>query len=161
MPAGRTRRRTGSALAPAGFARRPFVAVALAALLVVASVAAAHAQEAKPTGSSHTRAYVAMGTGLALTGLSFVFAEQADRNYDDYLTETDPDAIEDAYQATLRSDRIAAGTLIAGQAALVLGIYWRFLHHPDDESANEAPRWGVRPRIDADGAAGLALDVRF
>ena len=154
MPAGRTRRRTGSALVPAGFAL----------LLALLAPGTARAQDDAPPSSppakpSHTRAYVALGTGAALTGLSFVIAEQADRDYAAYLAETDPSRLEDSYQKAKRGDRLAAGVLIAGQAALALGIYWRFLHHPR-EAHTRSPAWGLAPRMGPDGA-GLAVDVRF
>ena len=171
MPAGRTRRRTGSALGSAGFARALVLVFGLVSAslagLVVPPPPAALAQndevtEPPPTGRSYTRAYVAMGTGLALTGLSFVLAETADQKYEEYLAETDPGRIEDIYQETLTADRLSAAALIAGQAALALGIYWRFLHHPgEDDERNDAPRWGVRPRFDEEHGPGLALDVRF
>jgi len=154
MPAGRTRQRIASALGPAGFA---CLLVVLAAL---APARPARADDAPATHPSYKRAYIAMGAGAALTGLSFVLAEQADRDYEDYLTETDPALLEDAYQKAKKKDRLAAAALIAGQAGLVLGIYWRFLHHPDDDAKSTSPSWGVRPRFDEDGA-GVAFDVRF
>lgn len=157
MPAGQTRRRIRSALAPAGFAFLAGLAVA------VAPPPPARADSAPATPApSYTRAYVALGAGAALTGVSFVLAEQADRDYARYLAETDPARLEDAYQAARRNDRLSAATLIAGQAGLALGVYWRFLHRPGGHAALQraAATWRVAPRFAPDGA-GLAIDVRF
>ncbi|MEO6461477.1 MAG: hypothetical protein ABIP29_00185 [Candidatus Eisenbacteria bacterium] len=153
MPAGRTRRRTRSALVPAGF-------VLLALLL---GIAPAGAQDATPSSTrpSYTRAYVALGAGAALTGASFLLAERADRDYERYLAETDPLRLEDAYQKAKRGDRLSAAALIAGQAGFALAVYWRFLHHPRQAREQTAPTWGVAPRVGPDGSAGVALDVRF
>jgi hypothetical protein len=139
-------------LVPAGF-------VLLLALLAPGR---ASAEDAAPAanGPSYTRAYVALGAGAALTGLSFVFAEQADRDYARYLAETDPARLEDDYQRARRGDRLSAASLIAGQAGFALGIYWRFLRHPREAGARTMPTWGVTPRLDSAGA-GLAVDVRF
>lgn len=152
MPAGRTRRRTRSALVPAGL-------VLSFALLVPART---HAQDAAPSSPapSHTRAYVALGAGAALTGASFLLAEKADRDYARYLAETDPARLEDAYQQAKRGDRLSAAALVAGQAGFALAIYWRFLHHPREARAQSTPSWGVTPRIGS-GSAGLILDVHF
>jgi hypothetical protein len=154
MPAGRTRQRIASALGPAGFA------CLLVLLTALAPARPARADDAPAAHPSYKRAYIALGAGAALTGLSFVLAEQADRDYEEYLTETDPALLEDAYQSAKKKDRLAAAALIAGQAGLVLGIYWRFLHHPEDDAKSTSPSWGVRPRFDEDGA-GVAFDVRF
>ena len=153
MPAGRTRWRTGSALVPAGF-------VLLAALV---GPAPARAQDAAPSSPdrSYTRAYIALGAGAALTGASFLIAEQADRDYERYLAETDPSRLEDAYQKAKRGDRLSAAALIAGQAGLALAVYWRFLHYPREAQERSAPTWGVAPHVGRDGSAGVALDVRF
>lgn len=156
MPAWRSSRRTGSALAPAGFA---FLLVALAACVVPA---AARADAPAP---SYTRAYVALGAGAGLTITSFILAGRADAAYERYLAETDPARLEDAFQDAKRLDRISAAALIAGQAGLALGVYWRFLRHPRPEAnlgveAAPAPTWSLAPRATADGI-GIAVDVRF
>lgn len=153
MPARRTRWRTGSALVPAGF-------VFLAALL---GPAPARAQDAAPSSPrpSYTRAYIALGAGAALTGASFLLAEQADRDYARYLAGTDPARLEDDYRSAERGDRLSAAALIAGQAGFALAVYWRFLHHPRQAREQRTPTWGVAPRVGPDGSAGIALDVRF
>lgn len=165
MPAGRPSRRTGSALAPAGFAfpgAGPVAAALLALALAVAPGSAAAEEPAPaPAPPSRTPAYIALGAGAALTVASFVVAEQADRDYERYLAETDPARLDEAYDAARRKDRLAAGTLIAGQAALAFGIYWRFLRRPRAAALESAgPRWGVAPRVGPAGA-GIAVDVRF
>ena len=151
MPAGPTSRRRSSALAPAGF-------LFLAAGLVLG--AAPRDARAAESGRSHTRAYIALGAGAALTGASFLLAESADREYERYLVETDPARLEDRYDTARRLDRLSAGTLIAGQAGLALGLYWRFLHHPRDAQSSLTPAWSVGPYGGADGP-GLMVDVRF
>ena len=150
MPAGPTSRRRSSALASAGFL---FLAAGLGPGAPGEARAAEH-------GRSHTRAYVALGAGAALTGASFLLAESADREYERYLVETDPTRLEDRYNAARRLDRLSAATLIAGQAGLALGLYWRFLHHPRTAQAPLAPAWSVGPYGGADGP-GLMVDVRF
>ena len=150
MPAGRTSRRNRTGLVAAGFV----------CLGVLSFAGPAGAQSPAPSSRSDTRAYIALGTGLSLTGLSFVLAEKADRNYARYLAETDPARLEDDYQAARRMDRMSAASLIAGQAGLALGVYWRFLHHAGEAGVRTTPTWGVTPQLGPDGA-GLALDVRF
>jgi hypothetical protein len=152
---------------PAGFVfpgKRPLArAAAFAGIAVALFAPPTHADaEALPPSPSHTRAYVALGAGGALTLLSFVFADQADADYARYLAETDPSRLEDAYQEARRMDRLSAATLIAGQAGLALGVYWRFLRTPRASADARAPRpaWSVGPRLGPRGA-GLALDVRF
>lgn len=141
-----------SALAPAGF-------VFLGAWLVLGAGAAGEARAAEPS-PSHTRAWVALGAGAALTGASFLLAESADREYERYLVETDPARLEDRYNSARRLDRLSAGTLIAGQAGLALGLYWRFLHRPRAAQATLAPAWNLGPYAGA-GGPGLKVDVRF
>ena len=141
-----------SALAPAGF-------VFLGAWLVLCTGGAGEAQAAEPS-PSHTRAWVALGTGAALTGASFLLAESADQEYERYLVETDPTRLEDRYNSARRLVRLSAGTLIAGQAGLALGLYWRFLHRPRSAQATLDPAWNVGPYAGVDGP-GLKIDVRF
>ena len=168
MPAWQSSRRTGSALAPAGFA---FLVAVLALGAGVARAADADAAADGTTPAprrSYTRAYAALGAGVGLTVASFFIAERADRKYAEYLAETDPFRIEDEFQAAKRLDRLSAGALIAGQAGLALGIYWRFLRHPRAQETlgaavgpEPAPAWTVVPAATRDGGVGLALDVRF
>lgn len=166
MPAWQSSRRTGSALAPAGFA---FLVLVLAVGLCAGAARAADDARTVPTPRrSYTRAYAALGAGVGLTVASFFIAERADKEYAHYLEETDPFRIEDEFQQAKRLDRLSAGGLIAGQAGLALGIYWRFLRHPRAQEtlgaavgAAPAPTWTVVPAATRDGGVGLALDVRF
>ncbi|MGH7726757.1 MAG: hypothetical protein ACREOU_15125 [Candidatus Eiseniibacteriota bacterium] len=81
-------------------------------------------------GPSYTRAYIALGAGAALLLGSFLLAESADRAYERYNQETDPEEIEEAYDDAGRLDELAATTLIVGNLAIALGLYWRFIQHP-------------------------------
>lgn len=103
-----------------------------ALLLLAGAAQSAWAQEPElPSPEpNYTKAYVAAGAGLALTGLSFWLAEEADRAYADYESGSDPDQIQSDYDRTTRLDRLSAASLIAGQAGLALAVYWRFLRKP-------------------------------
>lgn len=141
-----------------------------ALVLVFVSTAAAPARAAEVVPGpvppvSHTTAHVALGIGAGLTIASFLFAEGADRAYERYLAETDPDRIADAYDDAARADRLASATLIAGQVSLIYGLWRRFLHDPSSRVADaaDAPRdatWSLAPCLGPDGPV-LAVDVRF
>jgi hypothetical protein len=103
----------------------------------------------------HARAHVAIATGLALSAGSFVFSAAADHAYERYRNDTDPTRIEKDYGTARRDDRWSAGLLLGGTGALALGVYWRFLRHPN---SSRASRLGVAPSITPDHA-GLALRV--
>jgi hypothetical protein len=107
---------------------------------------------------NYTRAYVSLGAGVVLTVGSFFIAEQADRAYEDYQQGTDPAAIESDYDRAVTLDRVATATLIAGQAALVLGIYGRFIkHRPDAPSGGDSSSAALTPREQRDPGPELAL----
>ena len=78
----------------------------------------------------HRAAYLSIGSGILLTGASFLIAREADRTYSEYLNETDPDQISALYDHTVWLDHWSRGTLLAGQALLVTGLYLRFIRHP-------------------------------
>ncbi len=82
--------------------------------------------EAKPR-HPHIAANLAIVTGAALIGGSFLFQRQADGSYDDYLAATDPARIESLYDDTVRADRLSSGALLAGEVLLAAGLYLRFL----------------------------------
>jgi hypothetical protein len=103
---------------------------------------------------SYTRAWVALGAGVALTAASFVLAEHADDDYARYLAGADPDALGDAYASAVHADRWASATLLAGQLALALGLYWRFVYRP---AAGSAARAAAAPSA---AAAGPRLSLR-
>ena len=73
----------------------------------------------------YTRAYVAGGLGLALTGLSFWLADEADVAYDEYLAGSDPVAFQEDFERAERLDRLSTASVLVGQAGLALAIYWR------------------------------------
>jgi len=134
------------------------IAVALLGLLVFP----AHAQEVvyprnEDPPRDYKRAYVALGVGAALTLGSFVIQREADRAYDRYLTGTDPEQITKDFNQAENLDKWSAATLLAGTGALALGVYWRFIHHPETKSgATLDHEPSLSPRH-----AGLALAVRF
>ncbi len=71
-------------------------------------------------------------TGAALVGVSFPLADEADRRYDTYLSETDVARIDERFRATQRMDRLASGSLLTGEALLATAVWLRFVrgdHH--------------------------------
>jgi hypothetical protein len=117
------------------------LSAALAALVIDGGTAAyVHAQAAgpfpdvplrtSPNDRSHVWAYVAMFTGVALIGGSFLLDEKADDTYEEYLVETDPGRIEQLYDQTTRYDRFAQASLLTGEALVLTGVYFRFIHRP-------------------------------
>ena len=74
--------------------------------------------------------YLAIGSGVALIGASFAFANAADESYQQYLSETDPAQIETLYDQTTRLDWAARGSLIGGEVLLAGGLYLRFIRRP-------------------------------
>lgn len=114
---------------------------ALAALLVLAAgtmrVAAAEIAPPfevippRPSGhTSHRLAWITAAAGAALITGSFPLANEADRRYAVYLAETDVSRIDERFQATRQMDRVASGTLLAGEGLLATAIWLRFLHPP-------------------------------
>jgi len=136
------------------------IAFTLLGLLVFASPSRAQ-QVVYPRNEDppvdYTRAYVALGVGAALTLGSFVIQREADRAYDRYLTGTDPEQITKDFNQAENLDKWSAATLLAGTGALALGVYWRFIHHPEPKTgATLDLEPSLSPRH-----AGLALAVRF
>lgn len=135
--------------------------IALLGLLAFASPAFAQTEIVYPRNENppadYTRAYVALGVGGALTIGSFVIQREADRAYDRYLDGTDPSQISKDFDEAERLDKWSAATLLAGTGAMALGVYWRFIHHPESKkgaSIDLEPSFSSRH-------AGLALAVRF
>lgn len=123
-----------------------------AATLIVGAVnaapmwaACAHAQAASPfevvprpapERRSHALAWTVAATGAGLVAASFPLRDAADRRYDEYLAETDITRIESRWDATTRADRLASGSLLAGEALLAGALWLRFVHRPH---ASEPP----------------------
>jgi hypothetical protein len=137
------------------------VALALAIVLTsnLALAACACAQAASPfpvvevasqRPPKHRLAYVAMVTGAALVGGSFLLTHQANQAYDDYLRETDPQRIETFYDRADLYDRLSSTSLISGELLIVTGLYLRFLRPPRTSRLS----WAVSPDR-------CALSLRF
>lgn len=78
-------------------------------------------------GHPHRGALISAVTGLGLIGASFAWHRAADRRYDAYLAETDPDAIESRWNAVVSADRWSTSSLIAGEVLLATAVYLRFV----------------------------------
>ena len=116
-----------------------FVAARLAAALALAAapggvaLAAGPFQEVPlppPVHTSHTWSNLTLIAGAGLIGASFALSRRADESYDAYLLATDPDRIGDLY------DRLSSGSLLAGEAFLAAGVYFRFLTPPHGAHAS-------------------------
>lgn len=76
---------------------------------------------------SHLLAYASMATGAGLIAWSFVLGDRANDTYEDYLAASEPGAITELYDETVRLDRWSSATLITGEVLVVTGLYLRFL----------------------------------
>jgi hypothetical protein len=124
------------------------LAVLAGAALVAAvctPVRAAFAFEVVPRAEvphrPHRLAYVCAATGAGLIAASFPLARTADRRYDAYLRESDLSRIESRWDATLRADHLASGSLLAGEALLATAAWLRFIRtsHPPRVAVLLAP----------------------
>lgn len=84
----------------------------------------------EPEKKSHLGSYLAMAGGLGLIVAAFPLRDHADQVYEEYLSSTDPEAMEGLYQEARRFDNLATASMLTGEALLVLGIYLRFLREP-------------------------------
>jgi len=114
-------------------ASRPWIAAAWA-LLLGAAPAIADGDLARPSPSlrdqstavqapSHTTAWTLLVSGVVLDVGSFFLAEKADESYQEYQQGIDPQGLSRAYDRSVRYDRLASATLIAGQVAIASGLY--------------------------------------
>jgi len=121
--------------------RSRLAALLLAVLIAGAPpwAACAHAQAASPfevvprrpvEQGSHRAAYLTALAGVTLVAVSFPLEHEADRRYAEYLAETDISQIDEKFKATERMDRLASGTLLAGEALMATAVWLRFVHHP-------------------------------
>jgi hypothetical protein len=123
-------------------------------LAALASGSPARAAEAPPASpfevvrtvpnpaNGHRVAYLTAAVGASLVLASFPLAAEADRRYDHYLAEVDVARIDERFRATQRMDRIASGTLLAGEALIASAVWMRFVHLP------QLSRLAVRAGID-------------
>jgi hypothetical protein len=98
----------------------------------------------------HKAAWACAITGVGLIVASFPLTDRADDLYADYLTETDPTKVEDAYSATQRADRLASGSLLVGEGLVVTAVWLRFVRrsHPPPASLLILPdRCAIRLRF--------------
>ena len=114
---------------------------AAVASLVILGAACAHARaafafevipRATPPHRSYFAAYACALAGAGLLGSSFPLGSAADRRYSEYLRETDIAAIGSRWDASVRADRVASGSLIAGEALVVTGVWLRFIRRPHE-----------------------------
>ena len=121
---------------------RGITGAALAALLTLehpAPAAHALAQAAAPfpvvpietpAHRRHTWAYLSMVGGVGLMGLSFTISHRADDAYATYLVSTDQEQIQVLYDRAVHNDHLAQGSLLTGEALVVVGLYLRFIRRP-------------------------------
>ncbi|OGF04031.1 MAG: hypothetical protein A2W00_11660 [Candidatus Eisenbacteria bacterium RBG_16_71_46] len=83
-----------------------------------------------PPRHSHAWAYAALAAGAGLVAASFPLTNHANRTYEAYLRETDPDRIDQLYDETVRFDHLAGSALITGEVLLAAGLYLRFIRAP-------------------------------
>jgi len=78
----------------------------------------------------HKLAWACALTGVGLIVASFPLSDKADDLYADYLAETDPLKVEDAFTATQRADHIASASLLVGEGLVVTAVWLRFVRRP-------------------------------
>ena len=96
-----------------------------------------------PERPSHRLAWITAVAGAGLVAGSFPLSAEADRRYELYLRETDVARIDERFRATQRMDRLASGTLLAGEALIATAVWLRFVRHPSRESRMI---WSLQPR---------------
>ena len=87
---------------------------------------------ATPVHRSHLAAWGCALAGAGLVGASFPLTTTADRRYHAYLGETDPAAITGRWNACVRADRVATGSLLVGETLLAAGTWLGFVHRPHE-----------------------------
>lgn len=78
----------------------------------------------------HKMAWAVALTGVGLIVASSPLSDRADDLYADYLAETDPLKVEDAFAATQRADRFASASLLVGEGLVVTAVWLRFVRRP-------------------------------
>ena len=114
-------------------------AVVASALIVGAACATARAAspfEVVPRSPAprtpHRAALLCAVGGAGLVVASFPLKQLADRRYDAYLAESDVSRIDARWDATVRADRLANGSLIAGEGLVALAVYLQFIRPPHE-----------------------------
>jgi hypothetical protein len=120
------------------------------------------AQSTEVRSHPHTTAWSLLASGVVLDVGSFFLAERADESYQEYQHGIDPIAVDRAYDSSVRYDRWASATLIAGQVAIASGLYLLLVKKArssdvGDRAAPPEPRLGLTGL----GARGVALTLRF
>jgi hypothetical protein len=121
--------------------RRVAVLRAALASLILTEAACAHAPAAfafevvpppKTVQRPHRAAWACAVAGAGLVGASFPLTSSANRRYRAYLDEGDPAAIPARWDASVRADRTATASLLAGEALLVGAAWLGFVHRPHE-----------------------------
>lgn len=81
----------------------------------------------------HRAALACATMGAGLVAASFPLAKTADRRYQEYLGEVNIARIEHRWQASVRADRTASASLLAGEALVATAAYLRFIRRPATE----------------------------
>lgn len=150
---------------------RPWIAAAWALCLGAAPAIAdgdvarpgpsLHAQSTPVRSHSNTTAWALLASGIALDVGSFLLAERADESYQQYQEGIDPIALDRAYDRSVRYDRLASATLIAGQVAIASGLYLLLVKRSRSSDVGaRVPKPGARLGLAGD-ARGVALTLRF
>jgi hypothetical protein len=84
----------------------------------------------KPVRQGHTGAYLTLGAGAGLIGVSFTFARRADQAYAEYLASSDIGALDALYDRAVRDDHLSQASLLTGEALIAAGLYMRFIRRP-------------------------------
>jgi len=90
----------------------------------------------EPARTPHRLAWVSFLAGAGLVGFSFSLTDRANRNYDDYLVCTDPARAEHLYDRSRHYDRLAAASLLTGEALVATAVWLRFIHDRPAARAN-------------------------
>ena len=79
---------------------------------------------------SHFMANTMIVTGVLMIASSFLIEREADRTYDQYLSEIDPARITELYDRTTHYDDLSNAALIGGNVLLATGVTLRLLQRP-------------------------------
>ena len=122
--------------------RRAALLRASVAGLLIAQAACAHAPaafafEVVPRPAEvhrpHRAAWACAIAGAGLLAASFPLTHAADERYHEYMVETDPSRLDGRWDASVRADRIATGSVLAGEVLLATATWLGFVHRPHEQ----------------------------